>query len=236
MQLKWQVAASSCYDKWAEMCHVTGSGAFTAAESLSPERTHSTSGGLNSVYLCLGTLFPLYLICKSTESPIFETMRLLGVAKSLGPVLGSAGRATLKLEQIQDPYWAKLSFWKQSRNFHFHKHPNWCEFVDGTVTCFHTISTRKHLDMSNSLNLSRIIVSPCLHYTTFFPSSWCINTDESLKTFQSSTEASKAKDKRVCRGQAPCHVNLTRQQHLSSELPIRHRLTGPEAVAVLNRV
>lgn len=66
-QLKWQVAASSSYDKRAEMCRVTGSGASTAAESLSLERTHSTSGGLNSVYPHLGTPFPCYLICKSTE-------------------------------------------------------------------------------------------------------------------------------------------------------------------------
>lgn len=67
MQLKWQVAASSCYDKWAEMRPVTGSGASTAAESLSLERTRSTSGGLNCVYPRLGTWFPCYLICKSTE-------------------------------------------------------------------------------------------------------------------------------------------------------------------------
>lgn len=66
-QLKWQVAASSCYDKWAEMLCVTGSGASTAAESLSLERTGSTSGGLNSVYPRLGTPFPRHLICKSTK-------------------------------------------------------------------------------------------------------------------------------------------------------------------------
>lgn len=66
-QLKWQVAASSCYDKRAEMRRVAGSGASTAAESLSLERTRSTSGGLNLVYPRLGTPFPRYLIWESTE-------------------------------------------------------------------------------------------------------------------------------------------------------------------------
>lgn len=49
------------------MRHVAGSGASTAAESLSLERTRSTSGGLNSVYPRLGTPFSRYLICKPTE-------------------------------------------------------------------------------------------------------------------------------------------------------------------------
>ena len=76
MQLKWQVAASSCYDNWKEMCGVTSSGASTAARWPSPERTGSTSGGLK---LCLcpigGCDFLFYLICKSTEKFNSETIR-----------------------------------------------------------------------------------------------------------------------------------------------------------------
>lgn len=59
MQLKWQVAASSCYADWKEMCGVTGSGANTAAQSPSPERTSSTSGGLNWVFLQMEDLISL---------------------------------------------------------------------------------------------------------------------------------------------------------------------------------
>lgn len=60
MQLKWQVAASSCYNNWKEMHGVTSSGTATAAQCPSPERTCSTSGGLS----CSIDLFNLQINLK----------------------------------------------------------------------------------------------------------------------------------------------------------------------------
>lgn len=49
------------------MRRVTGSGASTAAESSSLQRTRSTSAGRSSVYPPSGDTVRLFLICKSAE-------------------------------------------------------------------------------------------------------------------------------------------------------------------------
>lgn len=145
MQLKWQVAASSCYDKWAETCRVTDSGTSTAAESLSLERTRSTSGGLNSVYPRLGTPFPRHFICKSTEN--FDLWNNEASRRSAKCLWSWPGVSCWSNTEVGADLGPLLS----AALFSFHEHPNWCEFVAGSLTCFHISSSWKHLEMSNSL-------------------------------------------------------------------------------------
>ena len=61
MQLKCQVAASSYYDDWKEMCAVADAGAANAAELNLRRGAHTCSGGLN----CVHPLLRLKLSCYS---------------------------------------------------------------------------------------------------------------------------------------------------------------------------
>lgn len=120
-------------------------------------------------------------------------MRLLGIQRNAcGAVLGSAGGATLKSGQIQNPCWAQLCSWNQSRNFRFHEHPK-LVWICSWNSCL--LPHKQQLETPGNEQLfksNRSFLPDPLHYEIFIPSSWGINTDGSLKASKSSASGKVA--------------------------------------------